>query len=332
MIHEECIKCEFYDRIKKTFNILESRVKHIKPPPGEIPEIEGIDIFGEILPKEETIGGDHIIYIDFNKRYNLNARINKVEKRWEEDISGFSEEELQKNPYVLKKKKEKEGMIKFLNDNKSRAGILIADVKGHDESGSFIVGMLHQSFLTGALYEMKINGKITTNLFEKINTRFYNSSSIDDFLTMIYGEISNDGKFEFISAGHPEPMVFSKEYNRFMDIHSEKIVKYPPIGLMPSKKDIDVTLNKSILGYKKEYTTNRIDLMGNGDILLLYTDGLLELTNSKGEMFFLDRLKNVLRENKFLPSEGICSSIREEIFNFSQDIQDDITYVVIKKK
>ena len=146
-----------------------------------------------------------------------------------------------------------------------------------------MVGMLHQSFLTGALYELKIYGRITTNLFEKINTRFYNSSSVDDFFTMIYGEISEEGKFKFISAGHPAPLVFSNKFDHFMDIHSENIVNFPPIGVIPSSKDIDAAMSKSILGYKQEYQVNQIELMGNGDIMLLYTDGLSELENSKGE-------------------------------------------------
>lgn len=331
MKYKECKKCESYQRVKQTLDVLDRRVRYIKPPPGEIPGLKGIDIYGETLPKDETIGGDHIIYIDFNKRYDLNARINRIEEKWQEEMKTFSKEERANNPYILEKEREKEEIVKSLNENRTRAGVLVADVKGHDDSGSFIAGMLHQSFLTGVLYEMKIYGKITTNLFEKINTRFYNSSSIDDFFTMIYGEISEDGKFVFISAGHPPPLVFSNKFNRFMEIPDNSIVNYPPIGIIPSEKDIDATLNKSILGYKHEYTINKIDLMGDGDILLLYTDGLSELENSKGEDFFPFHLEKVLKEKKLLSVEEICSSLREEIFNFCDDIQDDITIVIIKK-
>lgn len=331
MKHEECKECAFYSRIKNTLDILDRRVKYIKPPAGEIPEIKGIDIYGETLPKEGTIGGDHIIYLDFNKRYNLSARIKKIEEKWQEDIKEFSKEELLNNPYILKKKKEKDEIINALKNNGHKAGVLVADVKGHDESGSFIVGMLHQSFLTGALYELKIYGHITTNLFEKLNTRFYNSSSVDDFFTMIYGEISEEGKFKFISAGHPAPLVFSNEFDHFMDIHSENIVNFPPIGVIPSRKDIDAAMSKSILGYKQVYQVNQIELMGNGDIMLLYTDGLSELENSKGENFSPVQLEKVLKENKSLPAKDICSAIREKIFKFSDNLQDDITYVIIKK-
>jgi serine phosphatase RsbU (regulator of sigma subunit) len=331
MTTHECRECAFYKRIKHTLDELDKRVKYIKPPPGEIPRLNGIDLFGEILPKEGTIGGDHIIYLNFNRRYDIDARIKRIEEKWQEEMKEFSQEEQLNNLYIRKKKKKKNEIIKSLNENRTRAGVLVADVKGHDQSGSFIVGMLHQSFLTGALYEMKMYGKITTNLFEKINTRFYNSSSVDDFFTMIYGEIFESGKFLFISAGHPDPLVFSNKSNHFMEIPKDTIVRYPPIGVLPSKKDIDATKNVNVLGYKQAYLVNEIDLMGQGDILLLYSDGLLELENSKEEAFFPRRLEEVLKEKKGLTAKAICSEIRKAIFGFNSTPQDDITYVIIKK-
>ncbi|MCK4764736.1 MAG: serine/threonine-protein phosphatase [Candidatus Aminicenantes bacterium] len=329
--HHQCKQCEFYTKIKYTLDVLDDRVKSIKPPPGEVPRLKDIEISGMSLAKEGVTGGDHIIYIDFNKRYDLNARKKKIEEKWQKEMKDFSPQEQLDNPYIQKKKKEKDEKMAGLKKNRTRAGVLVADVKGHDESGSFIVGMLHQSFLTGALYEMKTYGKITTNLFEKINTRFYNSSSVDDFFTMIYGEISENGKFLFISAGHPPPLVFSNEGDHFLDVPEDKIFNYPPIGVMPSRKDIDATLNKSVFGYKQAYKISKLDLMGSGDILLLYTDGLSELENSEGERLFPHHLEKVLKENKALSAKEICSAVKKAIDDFCKEPDDDITYVIIKK-
>src|SRR4030043_1303147 len=94
MIEQECKKCQYYKRIQQTLAQLNQRVKHIKPSPGETPQIKGIEICGETLPRQGTIGGDHIIYIDFNKRYNLSARINKIDEKWQQDIKEFSREEI----------------------------------------------------------------------------------------------------------------------------------------------------------------------------------------------------------------------------------------------
>ena len=143
MTFHECRECTFYNRIKHTLNELDKRVKHIKPPPGEIPRLNGIEMFGETLPKEGTIGGDHIIYLNFNRRYDIDARIKRIEEKWQGEMKDFSQEEQLNNRYILKKKREKDEIIKSLNENRTRAGILVADVKGHDRSGAFIAGMLH---------------------------------------------------------------------------------------------------------------------------------------------------------------------------------------------
>jgi serine phosphatase RsbU (regulator of sigma subunit) len=331
MTTHECRECATYNRIQHTLDELDKRVKHIKPLPGEVPELKGIEIFGETLPQEGTIGGDHIIYINFNKRYDIDARIRRKEEKWQDEMKEFSAEEQRNNPYILKKKQEKDKIIKSLNENRERAGVLVADVKGHDRSGSFIAGMLHQSFLTGVLYELKNYGKVTTKLFEKINTRFYNSSSMDDFFTMIYGEIFESGKFLFVSAGHPDPLVFCNKTDHFREIPIDKIVRYPPIGIMPSQKDVDATTNKNVIGYKQAYLVNKIDLMGDGDLLLLYTDGLSELENSKGEAFFPDHLEKIFKDKKTLSAKEIGAAVKKEIYDFNKNPDDDITYVIIKK-
>lgn len=331
MIPKKCKQCENFHHIQGFLKILNKRVKQIKPSPGEIPTLKDIDIYGETINKTGTIGGDHIIYIDFNKRYDLDARVRQLKEDWQKDISGLSAEEIERNPHIQRKKRAQERIIEELRLNRNRAGVLVADVKGHDESAAFIVGMLHQSFLTGALYELTLYGNITTHLFEIINTRFYNSSSVDDFLTMLYGEISVDGTFKFITAGHPKPMVFSNEYNRLVDIQPELIANFPPIGIMPSAEDIDVTNIQSQLGFKQGYTVNRLNLMGKGDILLLYTDGLSDHANRNGDLFFPKHLEEVLRAHKLQPAREIYEAIKKALTEFNAEPDDDITCLIIKK-
>src|SRR5207248_801183 len=109
-----------------------------------------------------------------------------------------------------------------------------------------------------------------------LNTRFFHSSSTNKFITMIYGEISEDMTFRFISAAHPSPVVFSNQHDRFMEVSSDYAIAFPPIGTLPSQDVIDRAATKSALGFKERYKLNEWKLMGAGDILLLYTDGLLE--------------------------------------------------------
>src|SRR2546428_3622312 len=151
---------------------------------------------------------------------------------------------------------------------KTKAGMALMDVSGHQAPDALLAAMLHQAFLLGSLYELDMFGHITKRLFENINTRFYNSSSRHKFVTMIYGEISEDTTFRFLSAAHPPPVVFSNEHDRFMEVSEDLCTSFPPIGMLPSQDVVDRSRTQSILGFKDQYQLNEWRLMGKGDILL----------------------------------------------------------------
>lgn len=280
--------------------------RHIKPSPGEIPGINGIDIYGEVIPLNGIVGGDHIIYIDFNKRYDLDQRIGEAQKNNQPDI------------------------VDQLQLNKRRAGVMVADVSGHNITDALLGAMLHQAFLTGVQYELKHHGEVTAGLFEILNTRFFNSSSVRKFITLIYGEIWDNGSFRFVNAGHPPPVVFSNKFDKLIKVCNDQIVNFPPIGTMPSDDDIDSSKFFSHLGYKKRYSINKISLMGNGDILLLYTDGFSEHATSKDVYYFPNRVEEILKRIKNDSARNIYFQIKEDLLAFANPV-DDITFVVIKK-
>jgi serine phosphatase RsbU (regulator of sigma subunit) len=280
--------------------------KNIKPSPGEIPQIKGLDIYGETIPLSGEVCGDHIIYVDFAKRFNLDERIKRAELT------------------------EKIEVINKLNELKNKAGILLSDVSGHSITDYLLNAMLHQAFLVGASYELTMFGEITIDLFETINQRFHQSSSIDKFMTLIYGEIQNDGEFRFVSAAHPLPLVFSNEFNRIVNIDSHNFINFVPIGTLPSETDIDNKNTKSIFGYKTKYSLNNINVMGMGDILLLFSDGFTEQNN--GELNYIkDRLEQQLISTKHLSAKEIFYRIKEDFVNYCKSPDDDATLILIKR-
>ena len=288
------------------FKNLQEITAQLKPLSGEIPELKGIDIYGEVIPLDGVSGGDHIIFVDFNRRYDLDSRIEeaKKEKRFE--------------------------VAKNLKLNKRRAGILIADVSGHQITDAILAAMLHQAFLIGVLYELQQYGQITMDLFENINTRFFNSSSLKKYITLIYGEISDTGNFRFLNAGHPHPYIFSNKFDQLVKIYFQRVVNVQPIGTLPSKEDIDVKRNFSNLGLKRRYSVNEINLMGAGDILLLYTDGLSEHNLDMKSFYFPKKLEETLKKKKKGSAKEIFFNIKEDLMKFA-DPSDDISIVVIKK-
>lgn len=280
--------------------------KNIKPHPGEIPSVQGLDIYGETISLLGEVCGDHIIYVDFAKRFNLDERIKYAE---------------------LTNKLEVSNKLKEL---KNKSGILLADVSGHSITDALLNAMLHQAFLVGASYELSSYGNITVDLFETINQRFYQSSSIEKFITMIYGEIQSNGDFRFISAGHPLPLIFSNEFNRIVNIDNLNLINYPPIGTLPSESDIDGKNAKDVLGYKQRYSINTLNVMGRGDILILYTDGFTE--QQSGDLnYTVDRLEKQLIATKHLSAREIFLSVKSDFMNYCVSPDDDATMILIKK-
>src|SRR6185436_1798905 len=67
-----------WELLKGELDNFEEIARYIVPLPGEIPSLDGIDVYGGTMPLNGAIGGDHIIYVDFKKRYDLAARIKQA--------------------------------------------------------------------------------------------------------------------------------------------------------------------------------------------------------------------------------------------------------------
>jgi serine phosphatase RsbU (regulator of sigma subunit) len=185
---------------KNEIKNLEKYIKAIMPASGEIPEINGYDLYGESFQLNKFLGGDHIIYVDFKKRYDIDKLIDNTNKSNKSD-------------------KEKNEIIDNLNKIKSKVGILIADVSGHDKTDIVLTNGFHHAFLTGVSYELKHNGDVSKELFDTLNTRFSNSSGSSKYFTLIYMELSQNGEFNFISAGHPLPLIYSYKFEAMCSLH-----------------------------------------------------------------------------------------------------------------
>jgi serine phosphatase RsbU (regulator of sigma subunit) len=293
------------ERLKSELKNFQEIARNIMPAPGEVPTLQGIEVYGGTIPLNGSVGGDHIIYVDFKKRFDLNARIREATAEGRHEV------------------------VSHLEQCRRKAGIAILDVSGHLATDGLLAAMMHQAFLLGSIYELDLYGDITKRLFENLNTRFYHSSSLNKFVTMIYGEISEDTTFRFLSAAHPPPVVFSNQHNRFMEVSQDFCTSFLPIGTLPSLDVIDRGMSQSVLGFKGRYQLNEWKLMGTGDILLLYTDGLLEHENER-DAYFPRHLEAKVQEVKHLHAREIFEAVKSHILGFAEPT-DDISFVIIKR-
>ena len=114
-----------------------------------------------------------------------------------------------------------------------------------------------------------------------------------------------------------------------MEVGPERCVSFPPLGMMPSFYGIDRNTTGSLLGFKDHYQINEWMLMGEGDILLLHTDGLVNHENDT-EGYFPGRLERTLRDAKQYTASEIFEAITTDLLAFGP-AADDISLVVIKR-
>ena len=283
----------------------ESIAKPLRPQLDELPKLAGIEVAGFSLPLDGVSGGDHIAYIDFAKRCDLPARIERARASGRLDI------------------------VHNLESIKDKAGILIVDVSGHRRTDAFLSGMLHQAFLMGAFYELKYEGAITPRLFENLSVRFQDWISDGKFMTVLYGEIHSTGRFEFFSAGHGRPLVFSRRNDRFMEVGASNLWQFPPFGTVPFEHIDRAREPHPLLGSHGTYKSNVLELIGVGDVLLISTDGLLDHV-SNGIPDIGIRLEGRFRECKDRPLQDLADWLARDIGEFGP-AEDDVSVILVRK-
>ncbi len=71
--------------------------------------------------------------------------------------------------------------------------------------------------------------------------------------------------------------------------------------------------------------------ISEGDIIMLFSDGITEATNKKGEMFGQIRLEQMLDQYADLPTNKILDKIVREVNTFQEEQLDDMTILIVKK-
>jgi serine phosphatase RsbU (regulator of sigma subunit) len=318
----------------KTYNapsIDEYLRKRLMPVEGVIPHMQGIEMYGNSIPAG-TVGGDLFEYINFQQRYDIDARIQRALKRskaylepllagaaprnsvddhveWLRLRPGYKPE--METEYRDARSSEQVRIAEDLRELYSTAGVLVVDAQGHGIISAKIASTVHDTFHALMLSELDHRGKTTAELFERINLRLALSvtarnalvrsekESAQEIATMLYGEVHPYGYFRFVNFGHPPPLVFSAEYRKFMEIDKSRMVQFLPLGLQLAENDPDRNRYLSLEFRQRRAKSSdvaELTLMSPGDILFLYTDGVYD-GSDKAER---QELESVMREHGLL--------------------------------
>jgi len=343
--------------------------KRLMPVEGAIPHLAGIEMYGNSIPAGQ-VGGDLFEYINFQQRYNIDARIartRKLEKeyleplaegayprnevdlhvQWMESRSDYTAEDIAQ--YRRAKCSEQRRIAENLHELFTTAGVLLVDAQGHGIIAAKIASTVHDTFHALMLWELDRNGRTTTDLIEKINLRLAQSVTARNALglsadasreiaTMLYGEINTDGDFRFANFGHPPPLVFSAAYDKFVELERDRMVQFLALGLEIPEENPDRSKYVSIKLRKRQIDSSdiaEITLMGKGDILFLYTDGVYDGFDEQER----NEIEQIIRDLKQRPVKEICNAILDYALKSDQQLQqtgeadriDDKTVFLIRR-
>ncbi len=185
---------------------------------------------------------------------------------------------------------------------------VIADVSGHGLNSALLMSSFRATFREKASYLDP--GFLLTQLNRTVISEVADTGM---FVTAALVRLSKDGRrFLFASAGHNPVLLYRPAEDEFLDLEASG----PPLGLFPSA----------------EYETSEHEA-GPGDVLVMYTDGLVEATDPSGKAFFGEgRLKGCIRAHGKEGADHLREWILKSFHAFTGTTrqEDDISISIVR--
>lgn len=195
----------------------------------------------------------------------------------------------------------------FIKLTGNRLGIAIADISGHGIAPAMVMTAFRGMLRTHA------SGKLTpAKIARVINQQLPKFSGDSHFITAVLIDLNcKTHEFTYVSCGHQPPLLLDRRGNsRFLNLHG------PALGIIN----------------KVNFPTDKQTLDTCG-IVVLYTDGVIEITSPEGLEYGPERLKRTIKKERDLPAAEIVQKVIQDTrkFSGSQSYLDDFTLVIIKR-
>ncbi len=195
----------------------------------------------------------------------------------------------------------------YLELPNGKLGIAVADVSGHGISSALVMSAFRSLLRTSPTG----NGT-PSQIAWTINELLPEFTGENHFITMAYGilDIENN-QITFTRCGHPSPRLLHADGSD-ETLHSNR----PAFGIYRDVNYVDESKRLS-----------------QGDILVIFTDGVLDVENYQGEAFGSSRLMEIISKNIGMSAKKLIQEVINEtrVFGGYQPYQDDFTLVILKK-
>ncbi len=194
----------------------------------------------------------------------------------------------------------------YLPFDDGRLGIAIGDVAGKAIPASILMTMT-RALVMAACERSSGPDQVLKDVNVHLSNRVTNGRFVTASLLTI-----NDDRLTYASAGHQPLLIYRAEIDKFEDVNADGIA----------------------MGIIDQMNFEKVDLVLNeGDVALMYTDGLNETRNSSREDFGYENIRKVLRENASGSAREIVDSLFGALVEHMDgvDVSDDTTILAIKR-
>ena len=199
----------------------------------------------------------------------------------------------------------------FLKFGDYAHAFIIADVMGKGMPASMLMANM-QASLRIIVPESKSPDEVVVRL----NRLFHHNISLTKFVSLFIGHLDPaTGRLLYANAGHHPPFVVRR--SGAGKIHFDTLRPTgPAIGLV---EDSIFTVGEATIH--------------QGDLLVMYTDGIVEARSLSGEEFGEERFKNILGRFSKRPVQGITQEVRSQLHSFAGKPvpDDDVTLIVSRR-
>ena len=192
----------------------------------------------------------------------------------------------------------------FTDLGNGKYGFGVADVSGKGIKSSLL--MSKASSLYSCLSKTNFS---TSDLLFQLNNEICETISRGMFVTMLIGIYDSNNKEMLLSnAGHEHPLIYSNDnFTNYEDAD-------PPLGIIPDIK----------------YKEHKIKFENSS--MYIFTDGITEIKNPKGDMLGSEGFKNYIKKFKDFPTNQKLQLIVDQVLNTGHVQKDDLTLVVVDAK
>ncbi len=196
--------------------------------------------------------------------------------------------------------------------NKGHIALVLGDVAGKGLPAALLMGLLHGALRSMRWMETPLDQEIS---WRQLNYLLSTRTAPERFASLFWSAYDRESQIiRYVNAGHLPPMLLRRNGNGGCKIH--RLTEGGPIlGVVPSA----------------HYKQGEIAVQP-GDLLVLYSDGIVEAANATEEEFGEERLSKIIQQNCARPSAEIRDEILGQVRLFikKEQAQDDMTLVVAR--